>query len=288
MKLLFFDLETTGDKPEKDDVLEFAGAIYDTDARRVVQTASCVIEPLVDHGDPMPFQELHGISRDLAAWSGVKTEVALREIRRFFFVSDYCVAHNGREFDVPMLKGWEKRVRADGDEISFPPLIDPRTDFPRSMYTIRCRSQAHMLAERGIANPFPHNAMSDVLAMIRLFQFADFKETLKISKSPELKVVAKTTYEQRELAKAAGFQWDGEKKVWFKLTKEIFLEEDLGKVNFEYVIWKDGERYEWSHGAGAGAAETCGNESEAGGAAKAADGSYPLAKETPLPAEELR
>lgn len=243
----FFDTETTGDDPKKHDILELAYAFYDTDERRIVSANSVLFRPLVQLPleDEVPFEWLHKISHRVAETYGRSPAEWCRDNENLFRGCDFAVAHNGHAFDRPMVEGWSARA---GTRIEIPSLIDTRTDFNPEVYGhLKCRAQAHMLAERGIANPFPHNAMADVLGLVRLSQFCDYELTAKIAQSPKIKIIADLPggWKDNEVLKAqgkgpgqVGFTYNGEKKIWTRETRELFLEEDLAKIGgaFKYVV----------------------------------------------------
>ena len=232
MRLLFFDTETTGLDTKTDDILELAVCSYDTVSKRSYAAASFIFK--TNKEIPKEVEELHGLSKDLLDREGFTPGEWIPRNAGVLFSSPYfVVAHNARAFDVPLLESWCLR---NGYPLEIPKnkVLDTRTDLPREAYKISCKSQAHLLAEKGIANPFPHNAMSDVMALIRLFEFYDFSEIEKIAHSPTKKLVALTSFEEKELPKAAGFSWVGNKKHWFKEIKEIYLEDELRKINFKY------------------------------------------------------
>lgn len=233
MRLLFFDTETTGDKPDESCIVEFAACFYDTVTKRSYGARSCLIKTLRTYEDELPFSELHGVTKNVLLAHGEEPVLVASAMKDLFSACDFAVAHNGLEFDRPMIEGWSKRA---GVPVTIPRIIDSRTDLPPEMYTTRCRAQAHMLAERGIANPFPHQAMADVMALIRLCSFTDMEKAAEISLSPRVKIIARTDFSQKDLPKAAGFSWDPVRKVWSKMTRECFLESDLAKCNFEYVV----------------------------------------------------
>ena len=87
-----------------------------------------------------------------------------------------------------------------------------------------------MAADHGFLNPFPHRAVTDALTMLKLAGMYDWDETIKRSKSPIRTLIANVSFENKDLAKSAGFHWIAETKQWMLDIKEC----DLERTTFEF------------------------------------------------------
>lgn len=99
MRLLVLDSETTGLDPEKDRVVEIAGAVIDTDKMKVVKT----FEQLVNPGIPIPPEAMaihHILDRQVADAPSLEEAIAQHVTPLGEFVP---AAHNA-EFDSRFIK----------------------------------------------------------------------------------------------------------------------------------------------------------------------------------------
>lgn len=79
----------------------------------------------------------------------------------------------------------------------------------------------------GIGVVSAHRALTDVDMLTRLFQRVhsmgvDLSAMVGLAMRPRTKLQALVKYDDREKAKAAGFSWDGTRRVWWK---EVFLDD---------------------------------------------------------------
>ena len=91
----------------------------------------------------------------------------------------------------------------------------------------------HLALAHGIGVVSAHRAMTDVDILARLLtRVAELGHSLPAlierAMRPKVKVRALVSYDDRELAKAAGFQWDGATKLW---TRTMFVD-DVPKLGF--------------------------------------------------------
>jgi DNA polymerase-3 subunit epsilon len=225
MLVFGFDTETTGLDVEKDHITQVGGVVWDT-SPNALKRAKYKVD-LTLKGDHLPEQldpkvtEVTGLVRkDLDDW-GFNPVFVLEAVAVAMERCDAIVAHNGNAFDKPM---WENNCKRHG--VTFPEKlwIDTSCDieFPAGITT---RRLTHLAAEHGFVNPFPHDAISDVLTMLKIAQLYDWQRTLEYAKAPTLIIKAETTFAQKELAKKQNFRWDGDKKMWSKSIKQFQLEE---------------------------------------------------------------
>jgi DNA polymerase-3 subunit epsilon len=110
--------------------------------------------------------------------------------------------------------------------------IDTRLDVPKPMIG----KLIAIAAEHGFLNPFPHQALSDVLTMLRILDEYDFEAVLARARIPNIMVEFVGPFESKDHAKECGFYWNGfsnqsnggrPTKQWLKTIKECdFARED--------------------------------------------------------------
>ena len=87
----------------------------------------------------------------------------------------------------------------------------------------------------GVGIVSAHRAMSDCDILARLFTRVhemghDLNELMRLAMRPRVIVQALVDYHDRQKAKDAGFDWDGDSKTW---TKEV-VKEDWQKTGFGF------------------------------------------------------
>ncbi len=131
---------------------------------------------------------------------------------------EYIIAHNGTVYDRVIFERYS----------SYPfRWIDSRTDVPWPE-SIKTRKLTYLACEHGFNNPFPHNALSDVLTMLNLVGRYSFDIVVDRSSSPMTIVRAMVSYQDRDQAKAAGYSWEKWNdllypKCWVKQIKQCDL-----------------------------------------------------------------
>lgn len=212
------DLETTGLDLKEDQIVELAWVI----------TPVGHLRPLVARSEIMRWPHLREIPERVSKINGLTTETvnlhgkcATAVVAEFLsdLVKYECktlVAHNGENFDRPMLS----RVCPIPDGIHW---IDSRADVPYPE-DFTSRRLGHLAAEYGFVNPFPHTALSDVFTMLRILFQHDFPTVLARSKEPWVTLRAVVSFDDRQKAKDLRYSWEkaGEQtypKCWVKRVK---------------------------------------------------------------------
>ena len=156
---IFFDLETTGTRPDVDRIVEIAA--FDSERNLTFQS-------LVHPGIPIPSESsaIHKITDAMVAQSP-SFALAGAEFIKFCSGNVYLIAHNGEQFDVPFLRAECKR-----NKLSLPKgwgLIDTlkwarkyRRDLPR-------HSLQYLREHFGISANQAHRALDDVIILHRVF-----------------------------------------------------------------------------------------------------------------------
>lgn len=219
MYILGIDTETTGLDSTKDRIIEIGAVIWETELCAPVLFWDVLIDP---ETPILPeTTELTGITQDMINKFSITENEAVRGLEQLTSMGtlEIAAAHNA-PFDIGMLTASFHR---QGMELPKLTWIDTAVDIPYPR-RIETRKLTHLGAEHKFVNPFAHRACTDVLSMLTVLSNYNFDEILANSKIPNITIRANTGYEQRELAKAKGFRWDGASKVWIKRIKENQLD----------------------------------------------------------------
>lgn len=235
MRLLGLDFETTGLDTSKERITEAGMVLWDVELKRPMTTVGVFYHdesypPLSDE-----IKRLTGLTDEILREFGTAPKGNLEWLERYCSTHkvDYIVAHNGENFDKPLLFAELHRHDVPGICLRSLPWIDTRTDipFPTEPDSRRLR---HLALDCGFINPFEHRAVFDVLTMMKVLSHYNIQDILAYQKIPFCTVRAMVNYDNRELAKAQRFSWEkiGEKtypKCWVKRVKEdkLQLEIDL-------------------------------------------------------------
>ena len=215
MLLVGLDTETTGLSPVDDRITELGAVLWDTEFSTPVAFFHRFIKqekPLSDF-----IKNLTGLTDEVLAKYGQEESQVLREFHEFSGGGDYFVAQNA-PFDRGMLDHAYLRC---GLFIPDKQWIDTAKDVPYPE-RIKSKSLVALAAEHGFLNPFPHRAVTDVLTMLTIMSKYDQQTIVMNALEPKILLWAKTTYAEKDKAKAAGFYFNGERKMWFKT---IFLKD---------------------------------------------------------------
>ena len=194
------DCETSGLDMEYDRPTEVAYVIVDTTTWRTQAARS----RLVRHVEPLTIQDevlrLTGLTvRDLENHGddpGVVGQGLMEDIARHKVT--FMVAHNA-QFDQSMLR----KLHPDVDKL---PWICTRNDvpYPDSMTS---RRLVHLMAEHGLLNPFPHQALSDVQTMLAVLRQYNFDDVLRTALWPSVTLRAGVSYDDRDKGKKLRYAW---------------------------------------------------------------------------------
>lgn len=243
MLLCGFDAETTGLQVNSDRIIEVGAVLWDTDRKAPLRLLSHFIYPPENVVVSEEITKITGIELiDLERWGHTPCE-GFGILFDFMKDADVMVAHNGTAFDKPFLEAEAARNNL-ADEMPQLHWLDTSIDipFPES---IKTRKLTHLAAEHGFVNPFAHRALSDVLTMLKVLALYDINEVLRVSKEPNIILVAKIKKPWEDIApegrkevdkaKARGFRWDGDRKRWLKIVKESALEAETSHGEFPVI-----------------------------------------------------
>jgi DNA polymerase III epsilon subunit-like protein len=233
MLFVGFDCETTGLDVKKDRITEVGAVLWCTERNAPLKVFSSYMYEKTYPEISKEITELTGITqRDLDLY-GRYPEQVLSDLLMFFDEGDFVLAHNGTNFDRPILESEMERVGAMyKDDVAW---IDTSVDlpFPKGITT---RKLSYLATEHGFLNPFPHRALFDVMTMLKVVSMYDTDEVVKLSKSPNLTIRAVVDYDNRKLASERGYRWNAENKMWVKTIKELNLETETKDVPFKVLI----------------------------------------------------
>lgn len=239
MLLLGLDLETGGAfnaPPETNFITEIGLVLWDTEFSQPVDFLSLLLKP--DHPISPEAAEYTGISDELLTRHGRPADIrTLQPIARLMKKADYIVAHNGREFDRPLIEAAFSRF---GLKVPATPWLDTQydVDYPRNCAS---RNLIYLAGFHGMVNSFQHRAVTDVLTMLTILARYDIQQVIANSQRKWLIVQANVSYDEREKAKEKGFRWQSDggriyEKCWVKRVREEQLATLQSDCDFNLIV----------------------------------------------------
>jgi len=239
-RLLALDLETTGLDTAKDHVTEIGWVLVDTKEQKPLLAEGKLLK--VEEGVILSdvIKDITHITDAMLAEFGEDPRVVYERLNQVIYTHkvDYIVAHNGSNFDKPMLISNMDRYGVPfASEIHW---LDTRTDIQFKDH-IKGRNLTYLCAEHGFVNPFPHAALFDAMATMALLRKYDEEAVIAYSKEPNIVVRAVVTFEEKDKAKEKMFGWQEAggkhfKKQWVKQIKENQFEEFKASCDFQMAI----------------------------------------------------
>jgi DNA polymerase III subunit epsilon len=238
MLLFGLDFETGGsfEKPlEENFITEVGAVLWDTEAGCPVR----MMNRLVYQGKPIAEEatQYTGITNEMIAKHGEPLSTVIGDLCVMAKEAEYIVAQNGLMFDRPLLK-----IELDncgmGDMNPRQLWLDTTCDVP---YPKNCRNTnlTYLAGFHLILNCFPHRAVTDVLTMMAVLQKYDINTVIRNASQPTLLVRALVTYDQRDLAKKAGFYWEPKDKFWLKNVRKGDFGDFKAGCNFNISVIKE-------------------------------------------------
>jgi len=214
--------------------------LWDTDLHAPIKLFGTLVDPssyavwegATEH--TLAAVDVNGITPEICNKYGMDDEKALKYVLSWYGSADIACAHNGNNFDKPLLSTWAASYGLDAQKNKL--WIDTRADIERP------RRDSHrlgyMAADHGFLNPFPHRAMFDVMTMFTILMAPDVSKAppkydlatiQEIAKSPLRIVKALVSFDTNHLAKSRGyhaFYENGKFQRWELEVKEINLEKE--------------------------------------------------------------
>jgi len=237
MRLFIIDTETTGTSATAQ-ICEIAGTQYEIAVDGSYKGAIASISTLMPvFGNDAEF--INGIVPKLTrVHEGFSAEYGTHKLSVSLFkemaiASDYCVAFNA-EFDAPLIDaliGAQRWLCAMQDFDWGYTRVNPYGGY----------KLIDLALWMGIGISTAHRAGDDVRLLVECMNRSpNLQEMIERgivrSNSPTIEFQACVSYDNRELAKAAGFGWDGTRKIWIKKLKECDSAVFLESLNFETTI----------------------------------------------------
>jgi DNA polymerase III epsilon subunit-like protein len=223
--LMILDTETSSLDPSSGQLLEVAVAVWSVEHASLVFARSWLI-----YADDNPAVAVNGIAPELLR-RGVGLEGVMTDVGEIFDTNacDAIVAHYA-DFD---RKWFTPEIQALPWACSCNDMAWPRLSSSRGLTSI---ALAH-----GVGVVAAHRALDDVMTLARLFERgvelgADVGEMVAQALRPKVRVVALTSFEERQIVKAHRFSWDASAKVWWR----NMAEEDVAALPFKNTIERAG------------------------------------------------
>jgi DNA polymerase-3 subunit epsilon len=238
------NLELGGVNLAKDRITEIGAVLWDVELKQPVK----ILSELINEPDHLPITEeiaeLTGITDDmLENWGADREEIPaiLTNLKNMMERADYIMAHNGDQYDKPMLGAMFNRFGIPmPDKLWIDSIRD--IEFPKK---IKVRALSQLEHAHGFVNPFPHRALSDVFSMLKLAANYDLDRMVTLAKSPLVTIIAKLSSpnwsdpiemkqfnQKKHKISKARFKWNPSNKTWTKIVHQVLLDE--GKISFDF------------------------------------------------------
>jgi len=216
--ILILDTETTGLDNKNDDCLEVGSILFNVRSRSVLAQQSFLLPVEINNAE-----KINNIPAEITRLPQPLSE-AIKYFESLVRASDVIVAHNA-EFDMkwfglnklpPIKKQWICSM----DDITWP---DDRQ--------LKTRPSVRDLAlAYGVPVWNAHRALTDCIYLAEVFKRCiELEKLLFRALEPKVLLRAEISYEERHLAKNAGFRWnDAIKGAWSRKMSR----RDMGKLEF--------------------------------------------------------
>lgn len=168
MQFIVFDLETTGLVKEKDQIIQFAGLLIDSDTHKIIDSMDQYIQPIGDYNISLGAYFKHKITPDLLKDKPFFKDVA-PNIIDFMNKSDNILTYNGNSFDIPFLKVELNKYGYDIDftkKNCYDAFLEEKRRNGISLDNTYLRYKGKTMEESGLT---AHNAFSDIKGTYSIF-----------------------------------------------------------------------------------------------------------------------
>lgn len=244
MRVLLCDVETSGVNFDAGDrVIEVAAALFETKYASVIESFSALIKH-----DGNGAESVNGIQAGLLMEHGDEPYSVWDRFCLLSSEADCFCAYN-EAFDRGFIsKSIESMPLPLDDWDPVKPWVDAMNDVQWGVAGSKSLTATALGLGLGVASV--HRAMADVDLMARCFARLDEKlrsewnraeydsepvdvleRLFRLGMRPKTRVVAMVSFEQKDMAKNAGFMWNPDRREWFRLMAR----EDIEKLPFRAV-----------------------------------------------------
>src|SRR5271170_1799256 len=173
MIILGIDFETTGLNIPTIGVTEVGMVLWDTDLAAPIRMVGMLVNPRYDAVWEPGVEKVNNLTPAICEKHGSDDEKTCKQVLSWYGSADVLCAHNGNNFDKPLLDTWATRYGLATQKSKL--WIDTRADIdrpPRDSHRL-----GYMAADHGFLNPFPHRAMFDVMTMFTILMAKDIAKT---------------------------------------------------------------------------------------------------------------
>ncbi|MEM9566999.1 MAG: 3'-5' exonuclease [Cyanobacteria bacterium P01_E01_bin.34] len=214
MNVLIIDTETTGLDPQRDRVIELGAILYSIDHNSTLHQLSVLLPT-----DCNPQEKLNGISAAASqAISNPLLHQSLAIFGQMVAESDYAIAHNA-DFDRQWFNGQHlPQLTKDNQPL---PWLCTMSDFRWPLAAKQGCSLVNLALDYGIGVNAAHRALTDCQLIAMLFdRVTNLPALVALASQPKYLYRANVSYDNRSLAKEAGFRWNSKAKIWSRKLGE--------------------------------------------------------------------
>jgi DNA polymerase III epsilon subunit-like protein len=228
MIVLALDFETTGLNVVEDRVIEVGAILWSSGQQKCLESTGFLVQS--DVPITPEVTTITGITQAAVDRFGYEPKDALDNVLDLATQADAIAGHNVIRFDKRVLEEWAKR-----HQVTIPDKlwIDTTADLPGAKFG----TLSHVAADHGFLNLFPHSALADCQTVVKLLQMYDIVDVVARSKSPTIAIRSHQDRANNQDAKKLKFRWEPERKVWWKLIKEMDLEEFAKAAPFNISVF---------------------------------------------------
>lgn len=216
--LLIIDTETSGLDPAVDKVVELAAILYSVDYQTILHQMSSICEAQSNDAERInriPVDALRTVSPTLEDHSIALFNAMARE-------AHYVVAHNA-DFDKQWFVGAAGAALVNGETQQLLRWLCTMSDFTWPLQNKQGESLVSLALAHGIGVASAHRALADCQMIAALFDRVskeELRSMLHEALLPRFLYKANVSYDNKQLAKDAGFKWQSDKKQWVRKLTE--------------------------------------------------------------------
>lgn len=230
--LAILDTETTAIHPKDGQIIEIAAALYHVPTRSIMHQASTLMR-----ASGNAAESINRISpKTLQSIKAPLSLESLTYLQHLIGQADAIVAHNA-EFD----RNWITHFTVNNfDTIATrKPWICTLKDFDWSDISPGSQSLVNIAINMGVPVTSAHRALTDCHLLAEIFtRLPDLEMRLNASILPKSNYMALVSYDDRQLAKDAGFTWNNTERRWEKALTQEQYEHIAGQGLFKVVALK--------------------------------------------------